>query len=172
MKDPGLNVTTTLYDANSNVTGSIDQNGYRATFTFDELNRKTKTTDALLGVTTMLYDAGDRMTGLIDPVGNRTTFTFDAWGDMTKETDPASKVITHVFDANGRETEKVDRLGQKRDYTYDDAGRVTQEVWKNSGGTIVNTLTYAFDSNGNLLTAGDSQNVLIVRSLKGDYSAA
>ena len=103
----------------------IDPLTHRTTFTFDELNRKTKTTDALLGVTTMLYDSADRMTGLIDPVGNRSTFTFDAWGDMTKETDPATKVITHVFDSNGRETEKVDRLGQKRDYTYDDAGRLS-----------------------------------------------
>ena len=54
MKDAGNGVTTTAYDANSNVTAVTNANGNTVTNSYDSLNRKTKITDALLGVTTLI----------------------------------------------------------------------------------------------------------------------
>jgi RHS repeat-associated protein len=156
MKAPDGGVTTTTYDANSNVISVANPLGNITTNAYDSLNHKTKITDALLGVTTMLYDSADNMTGLVDPVGNRTTYVFDAFGDMTAETDPLLKVITHTFDQNGNETEKIDRDGRKIDSTYDPNGRLTGQVWKDSGGSTTNTLTYTYDSANNQTSAADS----------------
>lgn len=37
-----------------------------------------------------------------------------------------------------------------------DAGRLTNQVWKNSGGTTTNRVTYTYDNASRLLTARDT----------------
>jgi RHS repeat-associated protein len=156
VQDPGGGIFTTVYDAVGDATTTIDALGHRTTNTFDGLGRKTKTLDAINGTTTYIYDSFDNMTTLVDPVGNRTTFTFDTLNRKTQETDPTNHSITYAYDNDNRLSSQTDRLGQRRDFTYDDAGRKTGEVWKDSGGTTVNTLTFTYDNNGNQTVAQDS----------------
>jgi len=47
-----------------------------------------------------------------------------------------------------RVTSQTDRLGRRIDYSYDNADQLVQEVWRDSGGTAVNTVVYSYDSNG------------------------
>jgi RHS repeat-associated protein len=106
-------------------------------------------------VTTYLYDLDDNRVGLIDPDGNRTTFVYDALNRQTQETDPLNHVATFAYDALDHPTSATDRDGRVRNFNYDTLGRLSTTVWLDSGGHVVNTLTYTYDADNNLLTAGD-----------------
>src|SRR5262249_36102601 len=49
----------------------------------------------------------------------------------------------------------TDRLGRRKDFSYDAGDRLTRETWV-SGGSTVETLTFTYDANNNLLTAAKS----------------
>jgi RHS repeat-associated protein len=156
MQDPGTGVTTTVYDAAGNAVNTIDPLGHKGTMVYDELGRKTKEIDALGGTTTYLYDLLNNQTGVIDPDGNRTTFTLDALNRLTQETDPLNHSMTMAYDSADRLTSRTDRLGQRMDNSYDLDGRLVTQTWHNASGTVVNTLTFAYDGVGNQTVAQDS----------------
>jgi YD repeat-containing protein len=156
VKDPGLGVLTTVYDGDNNVVNTIDQMGNKATYTYDSLNRQATAVDARGGTTSYAYDLLGNRTNLIDSDSNKTTFVYDAQNRLTEETDPLGHSMTYAYNAAGQTTSQTDRLGQRRNFSYDADGRLTQEVWVNGSGTVVNTLVYGYDSNGNQLTGGDS----------------
>ena len=123
---------------------------------YDVLGRLIMTVDALGGITWRKYDADSRLISLIDPVGNRTNWEYDRNGNVTKETDPLGYATTFAYDSANRLTGKTDRLGRRIDYGYYNNNQVQTETWKNSGGTTVNTITFTYNANGQVLTAGDS----------------
>jgi|GEM_PF-1838684 len=153
--DPAGDVSTTLYDSVGNATTSTDPLGHSTTYIYDVLNRKTRTVDARGGIVTTLYDAVGNNTTVVDQVGNTTTMAFDVLNRMTQQTDPLNHSSTTAYDAIGRQTSATDRNGQVINTTYDNDNRVLTQIWKNSGGTTVNTLTYSYDSAGNELTAAN-----------------
>lgn len=156
MLTPSGGITSTIYDAVDNVLASIDPVGQTTSYLYDALNRNTQTIDALGGITTMLFDAVDNETGLIDPVGNQTTMVYD---DLNREIDcidPLNNSTTYSYNAAGLMTSITDRDGRQRDFAYDADNRLLTDSWFNSSIAAVNTLTYSYDQNGNLLTAGDS----------------
>src|SRR5205807_2709836 len=116
----------------------------------------TQTVDARGGITTLLYDAVGNNTTVLDPVVNTTTLAFDALNRLTQQTDPFGHNGTLAYDAGSRKTSATDRLAQVQNWTFDNDNRVLTEVWKNSGGTTVNTLTYTYDAAGNELTAASN----------------
>jgi YD repeat-containing protein len=59
-----------------------------------------------------------------------------------------------AYDAAGRMTSSTDRLGRLRLLSYDANDRQTGETWQ-VGGSTVNTLTYTYDANANLLSAAN-----------------
>src|SRR5262245_22796486 len=71
-------ISTTVYDAASNVIATVDQLGHRTTFAYDALDRWTGTVDALGGMTTTVYDAASNVIATVDQLGHRTTFVYDA----------------------------------------------------------------------------------------------
>jgi RHS repeat-associated protein len=155
VQDPSGGITTSVYDDAGNVVESIDPLGHTTAYRYDALNRLSEATDALGGVTTFLYDEVGNRTTVVDPVGNRTTFVYDALNRQTEEIDPLGHSGTMAYNAAGLLTSSTDRLGQRRDYSYDNDNRLLTETWRDSGGTLVNTLTHSYDENGNELTAGD-----------------
>ena len=51
---------------------------------------------------------------------------------------------------------KTDALSRQNVFQYDALNRLTTVIWKNSSGTAVQTLTYSFDADSHMLTAGNS----------------
>jgi RHS repeat-associated protein len=152
---PDNGVATWVYDANSNVSKFIDQLGKTTTLVYDALDRNTEVIDPRSGSTVVVYDANDNVTTVIDPVGNRTTFVYDAANRRTQATNPLNKNTTYAYDVAHRLTSMTDRLGRRRDFGYDELDRNTTEKWYAAGGSLVQTLTYTYDANNNLLTAQD-----------------
>ena len=110
--------------------------------------------DAENFTTTIQYDAIGRRTAMIDASGNTTTFAYDKRDLLTRETDAAGNAMTMAYDAAGQLTSRIDRLGRRRDFTYDAASRVLTEKWYTAG-SLQQTQTYTYDSDGNLLTGAD-----------------
>jgi RHS repeat-associated protein len=160
VQDPGGGTFTTVYDAAGNVVNTIDALNQKSTFTYDALHRLTQSTDPRNDVTTLLYDSTSNVVGLIDPVGNRTTFVYDALNRLTQQTDPLNKSATFAYDAISRMTSTTDRLGRRRDFAYDADNRLSTQTWLASGGSTVQTLTYTYDANDNLLTAANANGAL------------
>lgn len=157
MKNAGNNVVTYSYDAVGNLTSIQDSLNNVTTFVYDELHRRVNTIEPNGSKTTFIYDANSQMTGLIDPNSNRSTFVYDVLGRQTREIDALNKTLTYTYNAGDQLTQKKDRKSQTIDFTYDDNGRLVGQVWKNSGGTTTNTVTYTFDNADRLLTARDGQ---------------
>ena len=61
VQDAALGLTTSVYDAASNVIATVDQRGNRATFSYDALNRRTEALDAAQGRATTVYDAASNV---------------------------------------------------------------------------------------------------------------
>src|SRR5206468_865765 len=122
----------------------------------DNAGYNTSTVDGLGKTTTMQFDPVGHLTTETDPNGNVTSFAFDSDGRQTLVTNPLGQKTTTAFDNGGRISTITDALGQQISYAYDNANHKTGETWKNSGGTTVNTLTYAYDAIGNMLTAANS----------------
>jgi len=152
VQDPGGGIATTVYDADSNVVNTIDQLGHKVTYSYDTLNRQIAVTDARGGVTTTAFDGANNVVSVTDSVNNTTTFLFDAANRMTQQTDALNHSSTYVYDLANRLTSTTDRDGRRIDNTYDADNRLTQENWVVSGSNV-NTLTFSYDANGNLLTA-------------------
>ena len=72
--------------------------------------------------------------------------------------DPLNQHTTFAYNAVNLLTSRTDRNGRRLDFAYDAADRLTAQTWFNDGGgAAVNTLTYSYDNNDNLLTARESE---------------
>ena len=158
--DPANGTTLTLYDAANNLRLVRDAANRTSLYTSDELNRPVTTTDPrqhplLNTVTTTVYDAANNVTTLIDPDGNRTTYVYNAANQRTATIDPLGQTSSSTYYANGLLDTTTDRLGRMRVRTYDEKDRLQDEFWYAADGSWVDTLSYTYDDNGNLLTASN-----------------
>ena len=138
---------TYAYDPDGNRTSLADNSGGTATYAYDLAERLTGIGLAGTGLTavqaTMAYDTADRLTGLTRLSGSAavgsTTYAYDLADRLTG--------LTHANAAGG--------VIASYAYTLDTASRLTQEVrtWANpasGGGTLADTLTYAYTNNNQL----------------------
>jgi RHS repeat-associated protein len=153
---PNLPGDFQYYDSDGNVTGSIDPRGHLTQTLYDVDNRVTGTLDARGGLTQTLYDPDGNVTGVVDPVGNLTQFGYDSDNRKVSRTDALGHTGTFAYDHDGQLVSSTDRDGRRRDRRYDSDGRLTGETWYAAGGSVSDTLSYTYDSDGNLLTASDN----------------
>ena len=156
VQDAGGGIATMVYDPNNNVVNAIDQLAHVSTYVYDVLNRRTQSIDARGGIVTLAYDANDNQVSLTDPVNNQTQWLYDALDRKIQETDPLSYSTTYAYDTADRMTSATDRIGQRIGSSYDLLNRETGETWYNAGGTQVNTLTFTYDADNNLLTTANN----------------
>ncbi len=102
------------------------------------------------GMTALQVDELQRVVSVVDGVGNRTTFKFDADGRTVSETDALSSRWEARYNVHGEIIGTRDPENRHRTFTYDASGRVVKEEWLDSTSRLVHTITWAYDSNGNL----------------------
>jgi RHS repeat-associated protein len=158
--DPNNHTTTTLYDADGNQVGTLDPLGDLSQTGYDADGRVIWQLDPDRNLTQTFYDAAGNETALTDPVNNTTTFAYDTLNRQTGQTNPNGSLVTMAYDAASRLTSTIDADSRTITYAYDAGDRLTGSTWKNSSGTVVNTLTYTYDQNGNMLTAADTNGTI------------
>lgn len=155
------------YDALNRLITETYADGHTVKRTYDTRNRLIRVEDSAGGIFAYTYDAVGRLTAENGPNG-KIQYTYDALGRMlTKQVvgqplvtytyDPVGNVlgaampqagVTMTYDQRNSLTHMARSNGVNTDYTFDPAGRLLSMVHAN-GGTIIDSLTYAYDAVGN-----------------------
>jgi len=159
-------VTAFEYDAQGNLTATVDPTGARTTLAYNTVGQPTSVTDALGNTTSFEYDlvgnliaTGDplgnttrrtyddvsRLIALTDANGNTTQFAYDALNRVEAMTDALANLTRFAYDANGNLLTVADAKGQTTTYTYDSMDRLSTRV-----DPLLRTERYAYDLGGNL----------------------
>lgn len=141
--------TTYAYDPFGNLTDTYAPLNRHSSSSYDGNGNKSSDTDALGNKTTYKYDALNRLTESDYPDGTKATKTYDFRGNVITETDQASRVTMHVYDLAGRETSRTTGYGTSSastvSYAYDSDGRLLSET-----DTLGHSTGYSYDAAGNL----------------------
>ncbi len=134
------------------------------TYEYDEVGNIARITDPLDGETTYSYDAVNRPILRVLPNGVRTTWVWDVRDRIESIThrDAANVVLasrTYVRTASGEPTRITHEDGSYIELEYDAALRVRSETWRDAGGTITETISYAYDRDGNRISRTTSAGV-------------
>jgi RHS repeat-associated protein len=154
--DPLAHSTTTVLDPESHAVATIDPLLDVTQEPVDSLGQVADDIDGRGDVTRRLYDAAGNLVLLTDPDQNTTTWVYDGDNRELFRYDPLGAATTTLYDAAGRVTSVTDRDHRQTTYSYDNDDRKLGETWRDPTGLVVlNTLTFAYDNNGNLTLAAD-----------------
>jgi YD repeat-containing protein len=155
VEDATSHFTTTTYDADGEIVAVTNPLSHTTTYVYDNDGRQTAVENALGNFTTTTYDAGGNILTVKDSDNNVTTFAYNSLNEITTETYPNGSTATFAYNSIGLETSTTDQDGRVRNFSYDADKRETGETWYNSSGTLTQTLTFSYDSVGNMLTAAN-----------------
>jgi RHS repeat-associated protein len=152
--DPAGHETTYEYDANGNrTTQTTTKSGETlvTTFTYDKLNRLTKTTYPDNSTTQTVYNAIGKQAKTIDQLGRETSYEYDSQGRLTTTIYPDGTSESSTYDAEGRRLTSTDRGGRVTSYEYDALGRLVKTT--HPGGAFETT---TYDAAGQVKETGDA----------------
>ncbi|MBK8283920.1 MAG: AHH domain-containing protein [Ahniella sp.] len=101
-----------------------DSNNARVTHDYDDLGRKTSTTDEMVRTTVFEYDPAGRLKAVIDALNQRTEYSYDTTGNKLTQQDASQRITRWTYDRMGRALSRRLPLGQTEQMTYDIAGRM------------------------------------------------
>ncbi|MFO1065395.1 MAG: RHS repeat-associated core domain-containing protein [Pirellulales bacterium] len=153
-------VTSYEYDDFGNLKSVTAPLGRKTSYLYDGLGRLVSTTDAENHTTAFTYDAnGSRLT-LTDASGNRTEWKYDTYGRVIESKNALQKPITYQYNEAGSMSVLTRRDGTRIEYSQDLGAHTTTEKWLTASGSVVKTLTYAFDTAGDMLNATDGSSTI------------
>ena len=103
---------------------------YKLTYSYDDLNRLTRTTFPDGTYEEITYDKLDRVS-FRDRLGRMTQYTWDANRHLTSETDPLNRRILYEWCTCGQLVKLTDPKGNITQWEQDLQGRVTQKQFAN-----------------------------------------
>jgi YD repeat-containing protein len=183
VKDAQNNLTTYQYDARGNRTAVIDpinSSAHPTSFTYDGMDRLTRTTYPDATHVDFGYDYRGRRTTVTDQNGKVTTYAYDDEDRLTSVTDaqtPTAGVSSYVYDTENQLQTITDANNHTTTFHYDNFGRVTQTDFPSSLSEhfyydAVGNLTSKTDRNGHTITyVYDNLNRMTSKSYT-NYSAA
>lgn len=141
----------------SDRTVKMDSHGNLWTYYFNDVGIITRVIDPLGNQTINEpnYVTATSLDWEEDANGNRTNYTYDADGNIATKTDPLGNtwIYTYVPGTNWMETE-TNPHGIVTRYEYDAEGNLLRLI-RDHGGSLENTTTYAYDSQGRQLSMTD-----------------
>lgn len=153
----------------------IDPRGNQTVHRFNNVGFDSEVIDALGQKTTFVRNAANQVASSTDALGRTTKFEYDPTGNVTKITDPTNQVTLFEYESAFNRVKKItDALNHITEFTYDPANGnlLTVKDPRNQVTTIAyNTFgqplsvqgpiatepptTFAYDTNGNLITTTD-----------------
>jgi RHS repeat-associated protein len=124
--------------------------GQTSTYSYDAINRRTGTTDALGHTTTTGYDAVGNTIQIADALGHQTKYVYDVLNRRIKTIDANNQTTTTGYDFVGNILAITDAVGNTTSYTYDDANRRLTDT-----NSLGNTRSYGYDAVGDLILSID-----------------
>ncbi|MEV4226951.1 putative T7SS-secreted protein [Streptomyces bobili] len=152
-KDAAGRVTTYAYDMTDQLAQATGPDGTGVTLLRDRLGRlRSETVDDR--TLTYRYDESGRRTGRTTPTGAATTWSYDAAGRRTGMT-ASGRSIDFMYDEAGRELAR--RIGKTvtLEHGFDDLGRLTTQSVTGPGGHTVQSRSYTYRADGNLIGIDD-----------------
>jgi RHS repeat-associated protein len=159
------------------VTGTtvVDPRGNATTTRFNNRGYRTSVTDAVGQTSTSQLNAANQVASSTDPLGRTTKFEYDGQGNVTKITDPTNQATLFEYEPTFNRVKKItDALNQITEFTYDptNGNLLTVKDPRNQVTTIAYNpfgqplsvqgpiateppTTFAYDTNGNLITTTD-----------------
>ncbi len=143
-------VTQYFYDANGNLTSTVDGLNRVTTQSYDTLDRLRRITQPPPGamqlnpVIQLERNGQDDLTRVIDPRNLVTDYGVNGLSNVTTQTSPDTGLTTRTFDAAGNVLTSKDARNRTTTYTYDALHRLTQARY--GDGTIS---TYIYDQGAN-----------------------
>jgi RHS repeat-associated protein len=154
--DPQGVVSIEIKDAVGNII-DVYQADRHTHYDFDNLNRKQKVTDAEGGVTEYTYFKDNQTKSIKDAAENDTSYTYDGAGRMADETNFFG-TRSYGYDEVNNRVDMLDRNGRAIHYSIDNLNRVVAEDWLISpSGDSIQTFTYGYDANSNVVSADDGK---------------
>jgi len=191
MTDRKGQVTTYTHDALNRITQVSDQDGRTTGYAYDLAGNLARIADSQSGDLLMSYDFLDRLVEVVSPQGT-LAYAYDAIGRLASRTLSGSdvsaysydranrlktvtlrgKTASYSYDAAGRLAQRILPNGIKVAYQYDDADRVTQMAYRKTDGTLVETLTYAYDAAGQRRQRGSGSASVLETAFSASYDEA
>ncbi|MFF3437583.1 LamG-like jellyroll fold domain-containing protein [Streptosporangium sp. NPDC002721] len=138
----------TTYDSAGRLTAIGDY-----TLEYNDRSLLTKVSKATNQIAAYTYDATGNLTQRVDPAGT-ANYTWDAADRLNTASDPVTgRTWTYGYDNANRLKTKISTAPvNTQTYDYDTMDRLTAQAVKNSSGTELSKITYAWDKDDNLTT--------------------
>ncbi|EEF63316.1 RHS repeat-associated core domain-containing protein [Pedosphaera parvula] len=194
------NTTVQNFTASGLLASLQDAAGGVTAYAYDQQGRKIAQTNALGQVTTYSYDSNDNVTGVTTPIGSSSSATYNSFGEPLVAIDDLGNGTTNVYDVNGNLLLVTNALNIVTAYgydsqgntitetnalglpeqvlvtnAYDQFGNLTNTTTLNVQLSVLNSVGYTYDANGNKLTqtttrtaSGSTQTIL----MQWNYDAA
>jgi RHS repeat-associated protein len=148
-------ISTVMYSAIDQVVVQTDPLGRKSQNIYDLLGQPLFSISPLGAIVAQRYDPAGNESSLTDPDGNQTTWRDNFHDEAVEETSPLG-TRRYTYDVDGRLSKVVDRLGRSEEYAYLNNGWLASITWKDAQGNIVGGLSYAYDQDGRVIQASNS----------------
>ncbi|MEM8960988.1 MAG: RHS repeat-associated core domain-containing protein [Acidobacteriota bacterium] len=133
---------------------SVNQQTYETSYEYDSEGNVTAITDPSGGRMDMTYDSMNRLELREYPNGIEQEFTYDLRSrvEELEYRDPNGVVfLSFVYQRGdaGEPTRITNHDGSYREIDYDDSLQIEEERWFDTTGTLVETVSYGYDDDGN-----------------------
>ncbi len=143
------------YDLPGNLIGVNDTVAGETLYGYDSLNRLiSETTDR--GVVSYSYDALGRLIQRTVNGSDPTAYVYDK-ANRIKTITYRNQTVAYHYDIAGRLTSRTLANGITQEYAYNNANELLSLTYKKSNGTVIESLAYTYDENGNRLTRNRTQ---------------
>ncbi|MEL6107299.1 MAG: RHS repeat-associated core domain-containing protein [Planctomycetota bacterium] len=141
------------YDAAGNRTADINENGGRAEYAYDAMNRLVRITAAdpdgggplQSPVTLFEYDASGNLIRQTDARNSITETFYDSMDRVSRVVSPNEAEVSRTYDGDGNVLSVVDALGNTTNNTYDARNRLSLTIDPDGGET-----RFEYDGDNNL----------------------
>ena len=181
----GQLISKMTYDAASNLETVTDALGNTTTNHYDNMNRLQTSIDALNQtkerqydnrgnlkqvvdpatenrtepvITSATYNPKGQVKTITDPEGNTQSYDYDIIGNLLTETTPFGGKYSYTYNDLNLLKTKTNARGQTATYDYDATGRIKSLTDQ------VDSTSYTYDKNGNLLTVSSAKAGTITRT--------
>jgi RHS repeat-associated protein len=147
---------TCAYDHEDNLIRYLDENGAETRLEYFGLGEIKRRIQPDGHAVEYHYDTEERLIGVTNQRGERYELKRDPLGRIIEEVDYWGQPRNYNYNPAGHLCESTDPLGRLISFETDPLGRIVNKSLFDADGTQTGSEIFAYDANGNLVTAGNA----------------